>query len=201
MEFGDGGSQVLPVARWHDDATGSGAAAGDAAAGDAANGDAVLLDACRGATIDLGCGPGRLVAALARRGVTVLGVDKSPLAVALTRARGGPALRRDVFGRLPGTGRWRHALLADGNIGIGGDPTALLRRTRRLLHRHGTVLVETEPPGCGLWRGPARINGGAWFPWARVDAQALTAAAEHAGLSPRRIVEQKNRCFVELERS
>ena len=40
----------------------------------------------------------------------------------------GPA--RDVFDPLPGEGRWETALLADGNIGIGGDPVALLRRLR-----------------------------------------------------------------------
>ena len=29
---------------------------------------------------------------------------------------------------LPGEGRWHHVPLADGNIGIGGDPVPLQRR-------------------------------------------------------------------------
>ncbi|GAA3459888.1 methyltransferase domain-containing protein [Saccharothrix longispora] len=186
LEFGDGDSLALPVARW---------------CGDAGGADEVLLDACRGATVDLGCGPGRLVAALAARGVTVLGVDRSALAVALTRARGGAALRRDVLGRLPGAGRWRHVLLADGNIGIGGDPVALLRRARRLLHRHGTALVEVEPPGRGVWRGAARVDGGDWFAWARVDASAVAAVGERAGLPLCRLAERDGRWFAELSRS
>ena len=51
-----------------------------------------------------------------------------PEAVAQTPDRGVAAIRRNVFDALPGEGRWRTALLADGNIGIGGDPAALLRR-------------------------------------------------------------------------
>jgi SAM-dependent methyltransferase len=183
----DGGDDVpLSVDRWHEDAN---------------DADHVLLDACHGPTIDLGCGPGRLVAALVRRGVVALGVDNSPLAVALTHDRGAPALRRDVFGRLPGAGRWAHVLLADGNIGIGGDPVVLLRRARALLHRHGSVLVEVEPPGCGLRRERARVAGGAWFDWARVDARAVVPTAARAGLRPRWVAERDGRWFTELVRS
>jgi SAM-dependent methyltransferase len=186
LELAGGEHVPLPVGRWHEDAS---------------EADHVLLDACHGPTIDLGCGPGRLVAALVRRGVLALGVDNSPLAVALTRTRGGPALHRDVFGRLPGVGRWAHVLLADGNIGIGGDPVVLLRRARALLHRSGSVLVEVEPPGCGLRRERARVGGGAWFDWARVDARAVTPTAARAGLRSRWLAERDGRWFTELVRS
>ena len=65
----------------------------------------------QGPTIDLGCGPGRLVARLIERGVPALGVDQSATAVGLARRSGAPALRRDVFEPLPGTGRWQTVLL------------------------------------------------------------------------------------------
>jgi hypothetical protein len=65
----------------------------------------------------------------------VLGVDVSPAAVARAKGAGGAVLRRSVFDRLPAEGRWGTALLADGNIGIGGDPHALLRRVRDSLPR------------------------------------------------------------------
>ena len=107
----DGGQDVLPVRRWSRPADAD---------------DAWLLDRCTGPTVDLGCGPGRLLAALARRGVQALGVDHSPVAQEQCRARGVVMLRRDVFARVPGEGRWSHVLLADGNIGIGGDPLRLL---------------------------------------------------------------------------
>ena len=107
--------------------------------------DKAVLDRCPGPTLDLGCGPGRLVAELAGRGVPALGVDVAPFALLLSRANGATALRRSIFDRLPGAGRWPHALLMDGNIGIGGDPGALLERLRTLIRpRVGELIVETE---------------------------------------------------------
>ena len=128
-------SHRLPVSRW---------------AGRVTRGDRFVLERCRGATLDLGCGPGRLAAELAARGHEVLGVDLAPAAVARARHRGIRALQRDVFGALPHEGRWDTALLADGNIGIGGDPVALLRRARRLVHAGGRVVVDLAAPGTGL---------------------------------------------------
>lgn len=152
----------LSVSRWHADADG---------------GDSVLLDACTGPTIDVGCGPGRLVAALLARNVQALGVDVSLEAIRRTTARGGIAIRRDVFDLLPGEGHWHHVLLADGNIGIGGDPGALLRRARELLRPSGTVIVEVEQPGSGLTIGQARVRTGGelgqWFQWAWSDAASV----------------------------
>ncbi len=69
-----------------------------------------------------GAGPGRLTAALARRRQVALGIDVVAEAVGQTRERGGSALHRDVYDTVPGEGRWHTALLADGNVGIGGDP-------------------------------------------------------------------------------
>jgi hypothetical protein len=66
---------------------------------------------------DDGYGPGRLVGQLVQRGVPALGVDQSATAVALARRSGAPALRRDVFEPLPGTGRWQTVLLAD-DVGL-----------------------------------------------------------------------------------
>src|SRR5262245_58412303 len=101
--------------------------------------DHAVVALCQGPTIDLGCGPGRLVARLVQRGVPALGVDQSATAVALARRSGAPALRRDVFDPLPGTGRWHTVLLADGNIGLGGDPWRVLHRAADLLDRKRVV--------------------------------------------------------------
>ena len=59
-------------------------------------GDDGLLDRCLGPTLDVGCGPGRLTAALLGRGVPCLGIDVSPVAVDIARGRGAAALHRDV---------------------------------------------------------------------------------------------------------
>ena len=51
-------------------------------------GDAALLEPCAGPTLDIGCGPGRLAAALALSGTPALGIDVSPAAVRLAREIG-----------------------------------------------------------------------------------------------------------------
>ena len=99
--------------------------------------DNAVLELCAGPTIDLGCGPGRLVNRHIERGVPALGGDQSATAVGLARRSGAPALHRDVFEPLPGTGRWQTVLLADGNVGLGGDPWRVLRRASELLRRGG----------------------------------------------------------------
>ncbi|MET9972278.1 class I SAM-dependent methyltransferase, partial [Streptomyces sp. NPDC006356] len=107
--------------------------------------DREVLDRCEGTVLDVGCGPGRLVAELAARGRTVLGIDVSAAAVDRTVRLGGTALRRSVFEPLPGEGRWDTVLLMDGNVGIGGDPRALLDRVAALLRPGGLLIAETAP--------------------------------------------------------
>ncbi|MCL6302420.1 class I SAM-dependent methyltransferase [Streptomyces kronopolitis] len=153
------------------------------AAPDAA--DTVVLNRCTGPVLDVGCGPGRLVAALAALGIPALGVDVSPAAVALTRRRGGTAVQRSVFDRLPGAGRWGTALLLDGNVGIGGDPAALLARLHDLARPDGRLLAEAAPQDVAEHL-TARVEDahgrhGRPFPWARVGATALLRAADAAG--------------------
>ncbi len=105
--------------------------------------DLQVLAYCEGAVLDVGCGPGRLVAELATRGRPSLGIDVSEAAVTRTVRLGGRALHRSVFEPLPSEGRWGTVLLVDGNIGIGGDPAALLRRTAELLAPGGLLIAET----------------------------------------------------------
>jgi SAM-dependent methyltransferase len=164
-------------------------------------GDRRLLDRCSGPTLDVGCGPGRLTYALNRLGHPALGIDISAEAVRLARARGATALRRDVFAALPGHGRWRHLLLADGNIGIGGDPARLLRRCRDLLAADGRLHVELAPPGDRSWSGDAQLRDGARcgvFRWAVLATDDLPAVAAAAGLRVRTTWTEADRWFATL---
>jgi SAM-dependent methyltransferase len=165
--------------------------------------DTALLSECVGSTLDLGCGPGRLAAALTERGVPVLGVDESPIAVELTRQRGALALRRNLFEPLPGEGRWSTSLLADGNIGIGGDPAALLRRVRALLARRGRAVVELDPPGSGLRTRTVRLAGGdhlgEWFRWSWVGVDAISELADSQGFSVVKVWTRSGRWFARLD--
>ena len=64
----------LPVAEWTRDRL---------------DGDQALLERCVGPTLDVGCGPGRLAAALLARRILALGIDVNTDAVAQARARTG----------------------------------------------------------------------------------------------------------------
>jgi SAM-dependent methyltransferase len=166
--------------------------------------DRSILDRCHGPTLDIGSGPGRLTVALSERGIPALGIDITPYAVDLARSAGALVMLRDVFGRVPGTGRWMTVLLADGNIGIGGDPAALLRRAGELLAPEGRALVELEPPGAPLRLEHVRLchagRTGSWFPWAYVGADDIAAVARDAGLGEAEIWTVDGRWFAELRR-
>ncbi|HEX3812280.1 MAG TPA: class I SAM-dependent methyltransferase [Mycobacteriales bacterium] len=165
-------------------------------------GDETLLECCTGPTLDVGCGPGRLTEALAQRGVPVLGVDIAPEAIRRTRARGVAALRRDVFGPIPGEGRWQHVILADGNVGIGGEPRRLLERAGELLAPGGSVLCEIERPGTSLRRLQLRLERAdqhsAWFPWALLGADELSRTAPEIGFQLCRMWTEAGRWFSQL---
>jgi SAM-dependent methyltransferase len=170
--------------------------------GDLRPGDHGVLARCTGPTLDVGCGPGRLTAGLVASGRAALGVDTSAEAVRQARRRGAPVRHGCVFSPVPGEGTWHHVLLADGNIGIGGDPARLLSRCRELLHRAGEVVVELDPPGTLTWQGFAalRYDGrtGPAFPWAAVAADGLDPIAERAAMTVREHWTEADRCFARL---
>ena len=153
--------------------------------------DHALLGLCDGPTLDVGCGPGRLTEALTNRGHIALGIDVVGTAVTMTRERGVPALRRDVFDRLPGEGRWHTVLLADGNIGIGGDPVRLLQRARTLLAPGGRVVVELGGPGAAVvscWAAlQASDRRSRPFRWATLGVDDVGAVAVTAGYVEARV--------------
>jgi SAM-dependent methyltransferase len=172
VRHADGRCVPLAAARWLGAARGA---------------DMALLARAHGPVLDVGCGPGRLVCALAARGVPAMGVDTDREAVRLTRRAGGAALQRSVFDDLPRQGSWGTALLADGNIGIGGDPPRLLRRVAALVHPLGRVLLELAPPGGAAASAAVRLETpdgrrGEWFPWARVPSDSAEALCRKADL-------------------
>ncbi len=168
--------------------------------------DDLIVSRCSGAVIDVGCGPGRFVEALAARGLPTLGIDVSSTSVGQTRARGGSALRRNVFEPVPGEGRWQTLLLADGNVGIGGDPLQLLRRCRELLSPEGWALIEVDPDDHLDERTTLTLTG-PWgrrstpIPWALVGATSLARYAAQAGLLAVEDWRADGRAFVTLRQA
>jgi SAM-dependent methyltransferase len=170
----------------------------------ASRSDRALLDDCVGLTIDLGCGPGRLTAELVARGHVVIGVDSSGPAVAQAVARGVMVVvQQDLFDPVPDEGDWDTALLADGNVGIGGDPVRVLSRAREVVHRGGRVVVELSRPGTGFRVDRVHLRVGELrsrpFRWARVDPDAVTDVAVAAGLRLREVRHRAHRWWAVLE--
>lgn len=189
FRLADGDVQKLPLRKW--------LAPVDAI-------DRAVLRHAVAPVLDIGCGPGRHLAALAAAGREGLGLDLSPVAVRLARARGAEAILRSVFADVPRAGEWATALLLDGNIGIGGAPAALLARACALVSPGGTVLVETASPATATRRVRVRLETGAsvspWFGWATVGAVGIEPLARSAGLEPRATIEAGGRWFARLER-
>jgi SAM-dependent methyltransferase len=150
--------------------------------------------------LDVGCGPGRIVTALAAAGRMALGVDPSPHAVDAAVRRRAPVLRRSVFGPLPGEGRWGSIVLLDGNVGIGGDAEALLRRCAALLRPGGHLVAELEPPSTPSGPVTVRLRAGdaaptPWFRWARLAADVFPDVARVAGFGRAEVERTGGRWF------
>lgn len=104
----------------------------------------------RGRVIDVGCGAGRHCLYLQEQGFDVLGVDVSPRAVEICRARG--VLRTEVcsitqLSRRMGT--FETILLMGGNLGLLGSYQRarwLLRRFRSLTTDRGRIIANTADP-------------------------------------------------------
>jgi SAM-dependent methyltransferase len=167
--------------------------------------DRLALSRCEGPVLDIGCGPGRIVTALAERGIPALGVDVSAQAVLLTTERGAPALRRPVQEPLPGEGRWGSVLLMDGNIGIGGAPDVLLRRCAELVRPEGLVLVEVDPDDYLDDLAPIVLRSDSGrrsrpLPWARVGSRAVLRHALAADLLATEDWRAEGRAFLAFRR-
>jgi SAM-dependent methyltransferase len=164
--------------------------------------DESVLRRAEGPVLDVGCGPGRHVAGLTARGITAMGLDSSPAAVATARARGAEVVQGCVFGDVPRAGTWRCVLLLDGNIGIGGRPRALLRRSVSLGAPDVRVLVELDPPGVRSGRVDLRLEDGTaastWFPWSYVAVDDIESIARGAGLRTAELWEEGERWFAAL---
>ncbi len=184
----DGSRRQLPLARW-------------LGTPDAAE-EAVLARAV-GPVLDVGCGVGRHVVALRRRGLRATGVEVSPIAAAIARERGAEVIVGSIFER-PTTSDWQTALLLDGNIGIGGDAGRLLRRTATLLAPAGRILVELEPPAGAPRARRVRLEGDRvvshWMPWHFVAIEEIDGLAASARLAVHERWQAGDRWFAQLRR-
>jgi SAM-dependent methyltransferase len=184
----DGALRTLPVELWLGPPRGAD--------------ERTLARAC-GPVLDVGCGPGRHVLALAERGIFALGVDIAPAAVQRARGRGATAVLGSVFDPIPNPTGWRTALLLDGNIGIGGRPMALLHRLSELLSPAGQILCELGPPSSDTRSELVALEDASgtrssWFGWARVSVDDIATTAARAGMGVSEVWTDEERWFAVL---
>jgi hypothetical protein len=78
-------------------------------------------------------------------------------------------------------------LLADGNVGLGGDPSRILRRAGELLRHGGRCLAEFDAAISGVHAGWVRLESsrtiGPWFRWASVGVDCVNRLADDVGLA------------------
>jgi SAM-dependent methyltransferase len=182
----DGSRRLLPIGRW--------LGTPDAA-------EETVLARAVGPVLDIGCGVGRHVVALRGRGIRAVGVEISSVAVAIARERGAEVIEASAFEH-PTTSEWRTILLLDGNIGIGGDATRLLRRAASLLAPGGAVLVELDEPAGAPRAQRVRLEGAraasSWIPWHFVDYDEIDQLAGAAGFAVAERWRAGDRWFAQL---
>ena len=104
----------------------------------------------RGRVLDLGCGAGRVSLHLQRRGLEVVGVDVSPLAVEVARERGVVDARvGTVSTAIKGGKLFDTILLLGNNLGLlAGEREGrrLLRRLAQLAPDEGRILAGSYDP-------------------------------------------------------
>jgi SAM-dependent methyltransferase len=127
--------------------------------------------------LDAGCGSGRNMVELARRG-TVTGIELSETSVELARERGVGEVVLGSVGQMP---------FADASFDMAAcldviehleDDVAALRELRRVVAPGGTLLV-TVPAYQWLWSGHDEVN----HHHRRYTQRTLRDSAEHAGWS------------------
>lgn len=173
----------------------------------------VIAGAARGSVLDIGCGGGRHLVHFAARGHPVTGLDRSPGALRVCRARGLDRLiEADVLAS-GDLGRHDTILLFGNNTGIAGTPDGvrgLFARLGAALAPGGAVLLTSvdvrgathglhaayraanlragRPAGSQRLRLEYAFRAGPWFRWLHLTHGELRRYAAAAGLRVAQLV-------------
>ena len=108
------------------------------------------LEQVKGRVLDVGCGAGRVALWLQERGHEAVGIDLSPLAIEVSRARGVRECRVMDARRLDfPEGHFDTAVMFGNNLGIGGDipeTRRMLEGLHRVIKDDGIIIASTRDP-------------------------------------------------------
>ncbi len=179
----------------------------------------------RGTVLDLGCGTGRHALYLKEKGLSVVGIDRSALAIRICRQRGLENARRlsvEELALLEGE-PFDTVLMLGNNFGlVGGRRQApeILERLQAVTSRRGLLIAESTDPHAshrpcdaayrkenlrrGRLPGEMRLRvrfecfRGAWFDYLYVSREEMQALLEPSGWRVRRFLEGVGASYVAL---
>lgn len=104
----------------------------------------------RGRVLDVGCGAGRVSLYLQKKGFDVLGIDVSPLAIRVAKARGLKNARVMPIAKISSNlGKFGTVIMFGNNFGLFGNPHRakwLLKRFHRLTTENARIIAESLDP-------------------------------------------------------
>jgi SAM-dependent methyltransferase len=107
------------------------------------------IQLAHGRCLDIGCGPGRVCLYLQEKGLNVVGIDNSPLAVKTAQLRGVQDARVIPITRVSRNvlGQFETMIMFGNNFGLFGNAKRakwLLRRFYKMTARDGRILAESR---------------------------------------------------------
>lgn len=177
----------------------------------------------QGRTLDIGCGAGRVTLYLQQRGLEVVGIDYSPLAIQICYERGIQDARllsvSDIS--VENLGVFDSVVMTGNNFGLFGNPLRakrLLQRLSRMTTDNARIIAETTDPYttddpvdlCYQERNrtEGRMSGqyrhrerylnlkGAWFDWLFVSRDEMREIVNDTGWAIDRFIEPEGSQYV-----
>ncbi len=165
----------------------------------------------RGRVLDVGCGAGRHLLYLQRKGFKVSGLDTSARAVQIARLRGARDLRiGSVCRTLPfDDGEFDTILLFGNNLGLGGTRNGtlgLFRELYRITRRGARILATSRAPNLTVpihlryWTNKTAEGGELGSATYQIEFQGVTRQINHFWISPDNLLILAREAGWELKR-
>ncbi|MCY3543295.1 MAG: class I SAM-dependent methyltransferase [Chloroflexi bacterium] len=177
----------------------------------------------QGRTLDIGCGAGRVTLHLQERGLNVVGIDSSPLAIQVCNERGihDARLLSVTQISLKKLGMFDSVVLTGNNFGLFGNPVrakSLLQRLFKMTTDNARIITETTDPYTTndlvdlsyqeRNRAKGRMSGqyrhrerylnlkGPWFDWLFVSRDEMREIVKGTGWTIDKFVEPEGSQYV-----